>query len=239
MLDREAVRSSFYVVLHDVTPRFESEIRAIVDALKPVIGTRMAAAVVPKWDDLEENRVTTEFAESVERDFGEVLLHGFTHRRMDGAGSVTWLTGACDEFNGYSHGEAHERVDEGQLELERVFGRRSSGFIAPTFQMGRLSLDRFPEHGLRYKVGFYSIDGSDGSKTPLATWCWDMGHLRFLGILGDFYGTARYRLRRNILPCLALHPVDVTRGFLDRIVQLVESLIKEGRCPLLMNDRMV
>lgn len=237
MLSRDSIHRSFYVVLHDVTPRFASEIDEIVAALTPLIGRQFAAAVVPHWDADDSHRLTEDFADRIDRHFGEVLLHGFTHRRHDGAGTISALTGACDEFNGYSHAEAHERLDAGQGELQRAFGRRSSGFIAPTFQLGRLKLDRFHEHDLHFTVGFYAIHFHGGRRVPVATWCWDMGHLRFLGVLGHYYGTARYRrLRRSALPCLAIHPVDVRRGFLGRIVRLIESLLAEGRQPVLMRE---
>lgn len=229
------VRNSFYVVLHDATPFYRDEIREMVAALRPLLGQQMAAAVVPDW--YSQHPLDPDFAAEIDEQFGEVLLHGYTHRRSTGRGLVTWWTQSRDEFNGYSEEEAHRRLSAGQAALQRVFERGANGFIAPTFQTGKLQLGRFPEHGLDYLVGFYELAFVDGGSVPLATWCWDMGRLRLLGVLGDWYGTARFRrLNQQVLPCLALHPVDVTRRFLPRIVELVESLLDAGRAPILMQE---
>jgi predicted deacetylase len=226
---------SFYVVLHDVAPCFSRQVAAILDALAPLINTRIAAAVVPSWHGKPITSDDDSFIRLVRERFGDVLLHGFTHARTGGRGLVSLMTGSADEFNGLSPEESESRLERGQAALREQFNGPACGFIAPTFQRGRLTADRLARHGLNYAVGFRHIDFADGSRIPIATWCWDMGRWGALGHAGHFYGNLRMRLYSNLLPCLAIHPVDVDRGFLPHIVKLTQKLLDEDRSPILFD----
>jgi hypothetical protein len=223
---------SFYVVLHDVAPCFASQISAIVDALEPLIGTRLAAAVVPCWHGEPIGDDDIPFVRFVGDRFNDILLHGFTHSRIRGRGMISLITGAADEFNGLSAEEAESRLSRGQSTLREYFDRPACGFIAPTFQSGRLTAARLAQYGLHYTVGFRHVRFSSGRSIPLATWCWDMGRWQALGYAGHWYGNLRMRLYRNLLPCLAIHPVDIDRGFQPLIVDLVGKLLESGRRPI-------
>ena len=227
--------SSFYVVMHDAAPCFSTQISVIVDALAPLIATRIAAAVVPSWHGKPIAAEDGAFVDLVKDRFDDVLLHGLTHSRSSGGGLVSFLTGGADEFNGLTPEETESRLERGQAAMREQFKAPACGFIAPTFQRGRLTAERLARFGLNYVVGFRHIDFADGSRIPVATWCWDMGSWRALGHAGHFYGNLRMRLYRNLLPCLAIHPVDVDRGFLPHIVKLTQRLLDEGRSPILFD----
>lgn len=235
----QRIDRSFYVVLHDVAPRFADQISRVADALAPLIGTRLAAAIVPCWHGEPITAADSAFVEMTRQRFDDVLLHGFTHSRASGRGIVSLLTRGSDEFNGLSASEADSRLARGQNVLREFFGTAAEGFIAPTFQSGRLTPARLAAHGLRFAVGFRHIVPAEGPRVPIATWCWDMGRWRALGYAGHWYGNARMRLYRNLLPCLAVHPVDVDRGFLPRIVRLVGQLLEAGRAPILFTAERV
>ncbi|MBT4868262.1 MAG: DUF2334 domain-containing protein [Planctomycetaceae bacterium] len=227
--------SSFYVVMHDVAPCFLRQISAIVDALAPLIETRIAAAVVPSWHGKPIAAEDAPFVDLVRERFDDVLLHGLTHSRSSGRGLVSFITGGADEFNGLTPEETDSRLQRGQAVMREQFDAPACGFIAPTFQRGRLTADRLARFGLNYAVGFRHIDFADGSRIPVATWCWDVSRWGTLGHVGHFYGNLRMRLYRNLLPCLAIHPVDVDRGFLPHIVKLTQKLLDEGRSPILFD----
>lgn len=226
-------QTAFIVTLHDVAPRFSEQIARITDQLEPLIGDRLAAAVVPCWHGHPIRRDDHDFRRLVAGRFGEIMLHGFHHQRERGRGLVSLLTRGADEFNGLSVGETRRRLRAGQNVLQTLFGRPASGFIAPTFQRGRVTPELLAECGIDCCIGFRRIDLSNGSRIPVATWCWDMGHSQLLCLGGHVYGNARYGLIPGLVPSLALHPVDVERGFLGRISGLVERLLEEGRRPIL------
>lgn len=235
-LSRRERERRFYVVLHDVTPRFAPQIEAVVGALVPLIGERIAAAYVPCWDGRNSSPDDRPFLEFVQNSFGEILLHGYTHRRENGRGLVSLLTRGDDEFNGLTDAETDSRLAGGQQAMQDLFGRPAEGFIAPTYQHGRLTSSRLARHGLTFDVGFRRIAFSSGEMIPIATWCWDMGRVRALGVGGHWYGNVRSRLHPGHLPTLAVHPVDVDRRFVPRIIALVERLLSEGRRPLLVSE---
>jgi hypothetical protein len=82
-------------------------------------------------------------------------------------------------------------------------------------------------HGLEF-VGHGTI--------PLATWSWDCGRIGWLGHVAETYGSLRFRWQPQVLPTIAIHPADVSRGFLPRAVLICQRLLNEGRRPVLAVD---
>lgn len=226
----------FCVMLHDVAPRFQKEVDVFVETLAPQLGTAMAAGVVPCWAGEPLVERDRPFLERVHACFGNLLLHGFTHTRPRGRGVVSVVASGLDEMNGLSPDETDKRLEDGQREMEHWFGSRAKGFIAPTFQIGHATPDRLVRHGMHYTVGYRNIFKADGGTQRLATWCWDVSPLRTLCHAGYWLGELQYRLRKSAIPCLALHPLDLERGFLPRIVQTVNKLLAEGRKPVLLEE---
>ena len=229
-------QSSFCVVLHDVAPIFKPQIEKIVRKMRPLIGSQMAAAVVPCWHGRLLDPGEETFVDLVQSNFDEILLHGYRHERTTGHGLISTLTGSSDEFNGLSRDEAAVRLRLGQDSLERCFSGPAAGFIAPTYQRGKLTAEILADHGLHYCVGFQSIKHSDGRRQRLATWCWDMGVVRHLGYVGHAIGHTLRRVNPSAVPCLALHPFDADRRFLKRAVTLVRALLAEGRQPVVTSE---
>jgi predicted deacetylase len=226
----------FCVMLHDVAPRFRREVDVFVETLSPLIGNAMTAAVVPCWGGEPITEQDRPFLDDVQRNFGNIVLHGFTHTRKIGHGLVSRVASGLDEMNGYTPEETDEYLDRGQEALARFFGERARGFIAPTFQIGHASPDRLARHGIDYTVGYrYAVDCL-GRRLRLATWCWDVSPIRLLNYGGHWLGEFNYSLRRSAIPCLALHPLDLERGFLPRIVRTVNKLLRAGRSPILFES---
>lgn len=234
--DEEFCRGSFYVTLHDVAPRFTGEIEAFVKALAPMIGRRMAAAVVPCWygdpiDDGDQG-----FVDLVQQNFDQVLLHGFKHTREPGGGIVSRVSHGSDEFNGLTEEATDECLKEGQATLTRYFGKPAEGFLAPAYGRGKLNRDLLTAHGLRFLLGYRRLEFTEGGQIPLVTWIWDVGRIPGLADAAHFYANVRHRRHPEALPCVALHPADVEAGHVDHAVRVVRRLLDQGRAPVLVDN---
>ena len=226
----------FCVMLHDVAPLFEKQVDHFIETFSPLLGTAMAAAVVPCWGGVPLVEQDRPFLGRVQKSFGNILLHGYTHVRQRGFGPVSFLASGLDEMNGLDRAETDRRLHEGQRQLERWFGSRARGFIAPTFQIGHATPDRLQRHGLSYTVGYGRVVGEQGTVQRLSTWCWDVSPFRPFCHVGHWLGELQYRFRRSSIPCVALHPLDIDRGFLPWTVSTVKKLLAAGRQPVLLES---
>jgi hypothetical protein len=196
----------------------------------------MTAGVVPCWAGEPITERDRPFLESVQRHFGDLVLHGYTHTRDRGRGVVSRVAAGLDEMNGLTCEDTDQRLFDGQEVMQRWFGEPARGFIAPTFQTGHATPDRLARFGIQYTVGYRYLVDAYGQRMRLATWCWDVSPLRSLNYAGHWLGELQYRLHRTAIPCLALHPLDLGRGFLPRIVRTVNKLLAAGRKPILLES---
>lgn len=140
--------------IHDVSPRFESEVDQLIDLLSPYVGSRFAMLVVPNhWGSAPIIPGST-FATRLRcwREQGvEIFLHGFTHRddsrhdlfvRRLKAGLMTAGEG---EFLGLSRVEAVSRIERGRSLVEGITGYPIDGFIAPAWLYGREAIQALRE----------------------------------------------------------------------------------------------
>ncbi len=234
-LGAEVTERRFVVVVHDVCPIHSDEVQELFAALEPLVGRSISAAVVPNWHGaLFDTELG--FAKWVMRQFGEILLHGWTHEREAGRGFVSYCTSASDEFTALSHDETSSRVRLGQNQLKNLFGHRSAGFVPPAWQRGLVDRKTLCEHGLEFLFGYMAIDFVDGRRIPLSTITWDVGRFGRLGYVAESIGCVLGRVRDRSLRCLAAHPVDASRGYLPRIVRTVDSWLQSGRTPILPSE---
>ena len=143
--------------IHDVSPRFESEVDQLLDRLAPFVGNRLAMLVVPNhWGDAPIIPGSA-FAARVRAwaDSGiEMFLHGFFHRDQvrheTAAGRLraTLMTAGEGEFLGLSRAEASHRIADGRALLEDVIGRPVDGFVAPAWLYGTATLEAVREAAL-------------------------------------------------------------------------------------------
>ena len=131
--------------IHDVSPRFESEVDRLLDLVAPHVGRRLAMLVVPNhWGDAPISR-GSRFATRL-RDWAgtgiEMFLHGYFHRDASRHGAVAdrararFMTAGEGEFLGLSRHEASARIADGRALLEDVIGKPIDGFIAPAWLYG-------------------------------------------------------------------------------------------------------
>lgn len=224
----------FITCVHDVSPKHEPQLRAIFDALRPLVGNRVSAAVIPYPDGRDWPPWSTGFSAFIKDRTGEILLHGLTHRRVGSRSLFSWVIRHCDEFATLAPGEAESRLHAGREKLAALFGIRPRGFVAPAWRPGALTPAMLESAGIEYRVGFRNILRS-GLRIPLATCSWDWGRLGVTGWPGEFLGDL-LRLRRGAIPCIVIHPADVGRGFLRRAVRRIESLATQGGRPVLVSE---
>jgi peptidoglycan/xylan/chitin deacetylase (PgdA/CDA1 family) len=220
----------FLVCIHDATPAYARETRAMIHDLQPLIGRRLAFAVVPNWHGewpLAEHR---DYCRMLGESSEELLLHGYCHRRRRGCGPATLLAEGSDEMNGLDLEEARRTIERGQRVFTDVFGARARGFLAPAWQRGRVRPDAVHAAGVEHVLGFFSLESRTGRKVPLATWSWDCGRWRWLGHIGRGVGRVLQSSRRRV-PTLAIHPRDLDRGFWPGVLRLTEGLLAAGYQP--------
>jgi predicted deacetylase len=131
--------------IHDVSPRFESEVDELVDLLQRFVGERFAMLVVPNhWGDAPVI-AGSPFAGRLRRwaEHGaEIFLHGYFHRDLfahRGASDrlrARFMTAGEGEFLGLTAEDAKARIIEGRTLLEDVIGRGIDGFVAPAWLYG-------------------------------------------------------------------------------------------------------
>src|SRR5438045_81869 len=131
--------------IHDVSPRFESEVDGLLDLLAPHVGTRLAMLVVPNhWGDapiVPGSRFAGRLRSWAEQGI-EMFLHGFTHRdEAEHSGTADrvrarFMTASEGEFLGLSRTEAATRIADGRAVVESVTGRPIDGFVAPAWLYG-------------------------------------------------------------------------------------------------------
>jgi predicted deacetylase len=223
-------------MLHDVAPIYESHVATFTQALAPLVGNAMSAAVVPCWGGVPLAEKDRPFLDRVRAEYANIQLHGYEHFRPGRGGMLSKIADGKDEMNGLDPAETDRRLKAGQEILERWLGQRACGFIAPTYQVGFATPDRLAHYGIHYTVGYRHVVTSTGQRLPLSSWCWDVSPIRLLCRAGYRWGQLQYRFRKNALPCVVLHPLDLERGFLPQIERTVKRLLRDGRQPVLLES---
>ncbi len=227
---------SFCVMLHDVAPIYAEHVATFTKSLAPMVGNMMAAAVVPCWAGVPLCEKDRPFLDRVQAEYANIQLHGYEHFRPGRRGFTSQLADGKDEMRGLSPAETDRRLAAGQELLERWMGRPATGFIAPTYRIGYATPDRLAEFGMHYTVGYRHVVTSSGHRLRLSSWIWDVSPIRLLCRAGYRFGEFQARFRRNALPCVVLHPLDLERGFLPQIEQTVKKLLQAGRQPILLES---
>ena len=222
------------VVIHDVAPVFCGELEVIVQSVRELIGSRFACAIVPRWKGTQTWASSDLLLELV-GECDECMLHGYTHHRQRDPGLVSRLTGRSDEFAGLSTVEIQQRIDAGRDYLARETGISVTGLLPPAWQM---PCDARSLNGVDYLMRFRHLESCThaGTVYRLATWSFDWGWLRQACWCGELLGQARWKLSSGTIPCVAIHPADVTRNWLPRILRLIRTLIDQGHQPTLPRE---
>jgi hypothetical protein len=220
----------FLVCVHDATPAYARETRVIIRELTPLVGRRFSFAVVPDWHGEWPLAAHPEYCQLIRESAEELLLHGWRHQRRRGWGPVALFAGPCDEMNGLDGEQTEHVLARAQQLFTDAFSAPARGFLAPAWQRGRVTPERAGRLGLDHIAGFFALQSRTGRTIPLATWTWDCGRWGWSGHAGHALGSARHLLAGGV-PTLAIHPVDLARGFWPRILRMIRDLLDTGHEP--------
>jgi predicted deacetylase len=169
--------------IHDVSPRFESDVKRLLDLLDPHVGRRIAMLVVPNhWGDAPIV-AGSPFATTLRRwaDEGmEMLLHGFFHRDAELHHAAVdrlrahFMTAGEGEFLGLDRDTASRRIADGRSLIEDVIGRDIDGFVAPAWLYGEGTLAALEDCRMPLAEDHFRVwspaNGSELARGPVITW---------------------------------------------------------------------
>ena len=214
--------------IHDVSPRFESEVDRLMDLLGAHVGSQIAMLVVPNhWGDAPII-AGSPFAARLRAwaDQGiEMFLHGFYHRDDGGhenAGNrlkARLMTASEGEFLGLSRQDAAERISNGRQLIEDVIGRRVDGFVAPAWLYGDGALEALRDATFPIAEDHFRVwsprTGEKLASGPVITWA-SRTRLRLASSLA-----AAATLRHLPLTVLrvGVHPPDIHHPVLVKSIK--------------------
>jgi uncharacterized protein len=169
-----------FASIHDVSPKFETQIDRLVEAVSAHTGrAKFAMLVVPDhWDDSPLSK-SPAFAAKLRgwADQGvEMFLHGWRHR--DDAPKESFaqkhMTAGEGEFSALDQAEAARRIAEGRKVVEDAIGRQVAGFIAPAWLYSEGAKTAVASAGFALAEDHMRVwrpgDGVILSKGPVITW---------------------------------------------------------------------
>jgi uncharacterized protein len=231
--------------IHDVSPRFESEVDRLIDLLAPHVGKRLAMLVVPNhWGDAPivpgtrfATRLQTWAGEGV-----EIFLHGFYHRddsRHDGAMDrlkASFMTASEGEFLGLDRAEAAMRINAGRALIEDVTGRPIDGFVAPAWLYGTGTLEALRDTAMPIAEDHMHIwspnNGRQLARGPVITWA-SRTKLRLASSLAA--ASALRLMPLNVLR-VGVHPPDAGQPAIVRSIDGTLSAARSSRRPAAYAD---
>jgi predicted deacetylase len=222
-----APRRLLLASIHDVSPRFESEIDRLIELLGSHVGLRTAMLVVPNhWGDAPIVPGSP-FAARLRAwaDAGiEIFLHGYYHRDDSPHNTAAdrararFMTAGEGEFLGLSRDDAAARISQGRALLEDVIGRPIDGFVAPAWLYGSGAHEALREFAVPIAEDHLRVwspaSGRQLARGPVITWA-SRTRLRLLSSLA-----AAAALRRAPIEVLRIgvHPPDVRHPALVRSI---------------------
>jgi len=221
--------------IHDVGPRFESEVDRLVDLLTDALGcARFAMLVVPNHWGESPLRADTPFAGRLRRwaDSGiEMFVHGWFHRDTAehsglSAFKARHMTASEGEFLGLSAAEAARRMDDGRALIEDITGRSPCGFIAPAWLYGAGAMEALRASSFALAEDHMQVwvpqTGAVLARGPVITWA-SRSAARTASSLA-FAALARQTLHPLATVRVAVHPGDVTKP------AIIDSIDATMRC---------
>ncbi len=226
--------------IHDVSPRFESEVDALLDLLAPHVGDRLGMLVVPNhWEDapiIAGSPFAARLRKWAESGI-EIFLHGFYHRDQslhEGTSDrlrARLMTAGEGEFLGLSRTEARARILKGRALLEDITGRPIDGFVAPAWLYGEGAREAMVECAIPLAEDHLRVwspaSGAQLAWGPVITWA-SRTRARLVSSL-----VASALLRHvplNVLR-IGVHPPDSRHKALVRSIDKTFKAASRGRRP--------
>jgi predicted deacetylase len=231
--------------IHDVSPRFESEVDRLIELLGPHVGTRLAMLVVPNhWGDapiVPRSAFAGRLRNWAEQGI-EMFLHGFTHRdeaQYSAAADrirARFMTASEGEFLGLSSSDAAARIAKGRDLLEDVIGRPIDGFVAPAWLYGDGAREALVKSAMPLAEDHLRVwspaTGAELAWGPVITWA-SRTRIRLLSSLA-----AAAALRHAPLEVLRIgvHPPDIRHPALVQSIGRTFTAARRKRRPARYGD---
>ena len=221
--------------IHDVGPRFESEVDRLADLAAGVLGgPKFAMLVVPDHWGLAPLGEAAAFRARLRgwADAGvEMFVHGWFHKDLaahDGMASfkARHMTAGEGEFLGLSEAEAARRMADGKALIEDAIGRPAAGFIAPAWLYGPGALTALRAGGFAIAEDHFRVWNAANDRTlargPVVTWA-SRSSGRQLSSLA-VAALARSLFHGLEVARIAVHPGDTgVPALLDSIARTLRS----------------
>jgi len=207
--------------IHDVGPRFESEVDRLADLIGGVLGgPKFAMLVVPDHWGLAPLGQAAAFRARLREWAGqgvEMFVHGWFHKDMaEHSGLAGFkarhMTAGEGEFLGLTEAEAAQRMADGRALIEDAIGGPVAGFIAPAWLYGPGALAALAASGFALAEDHMKVwepaSGRTLARGPVVTWA-SRSRGRQLSSLAV---AALARATFHSLPTarVAVHPGDTT-----------------------------
>lgn len=216
--------------IHDVGPRFESEVDRLRDLLGRYAPTdRISLLVVPNHWGEAPIRATSPFARRLHgwaEGGADIFVHGWYHRdELNHRSALVRLkaqhmTAGEGEFLGLSQSIAAARMQCGRALLEDITGRPVAGFIAPAWLYGEGAMKALADCEFAMAEDHWRVwnpvSGATLCRSPVLTWA---SRSRARIASSRFAAATLPALLRHMPTArLAVHPGDV------RVPALVASI---------------
>ena len=227
--------------IHDVGPKFESEIDQLVDLLGGILGeARFTLLAVPNhWGEapLAEAKAFQARLRGWSDQGAEVFTHGWFHRDTSTHSGLTGLkarhmTASEGEFLGLSQAEAASRMADGRKLIEDVIGKPSAGFIAPAWLYGPGAMGALADSGFALAEDHMKVwqpsDGKVLARGPAVTWASRSRGRQLSSRM--VAGVARTAFHAMPIMRIAVHPGDTgVPALIDSITATFTSFANKRR----------
>ena len=207
--------------IHDVGPRFESEVDRLADLIGSVLGgPRFAMLVVPDHWGLAPLGEAAAFRARLRAwatQGVEMFVHGWYHKDMaEHSGMASFkarhMTAGEGEFLGLSEDEAARRMAAGRALVEDAIGGPVAGFIAPAWLYGPGALAALERSGFALAEDHMKVwepgSGRVVARGPVVTWA-SRSRARQISSLA-VAALARAAFHPLTVMRIAVHPGDTT-----------------------------
>lgn len=211
--------------IHDVGPRFESQVEQLVELLGRRLGkSQFAMLVVPDhWGGapLREDKAFQAKLRAWSDAGVEMFVHGWFHRdsvrhRGTAGFKARHMTAGEGEFLGLEEADALRLMQDGKALIEDAIGRETAGFIAPAWLYGDGARAALRHAGFAMAEDHWKVWDAVSDRVlasgPVITWA-SRSPARTASSLA-FAALARQVLPFTTTVRIAVHPGDVSKASL-------------------------
>jgi predicted deacetylase len=232
-------RKRLLLSIHDVGPKFESQVDHLADELGQHAGEyNFAMLVVPDhWGEAPLHAALA-FQSKLRAwsDAGvEMFVHGWFHRddsvhqRAMAVFRAKHMTAGEGEFLGLDEATAYARMAEGRTLIEDIIGRDVAGFIAPAWLYGPGAHAALAAHGFALAEDHLRVwrpaSGQIVARGPVITWA-SRSRARTASSLAAAK-LARHALAPIANVRVAVHPGDTSKpAIMASIAATVRTLLR-------------